>query len=577
MTYKRRDWHFWHAAPGTAIVATLAMVSGFLALSISSASAATTTTTTAPTTTTTTTTVPGSNCSASVSGAFLDRTGWSATTDAPSSSADAPDNALDGNYNTRFSTNEDQVSGLAIRVDLGAARAFDELAMRAPNSPTDYARGYDVLVSTNDISWTIVAACTGTANPEIVSFPTQTAQWVRVVLTAASTTDWWSIDEFDLYSSAPAPTTTTTSTTTTTTTTATPAPTTTSLSSSANPGSVGQPVTYTVKIVPVPNGGTVNFYDNRSPIAGCDKVSVNTTTGEATCATTYSSSGHHGVQGFYSGDNRFKPSGSDVYVEVVNLSLPAPGYWLATANGAVYGLGAASSFGGERTSGSTNPVVGIAATPTAKGYWVVTANGSVGAFGDAKFYGDLPDLGKHVSDVVAIAPTTDGQGYYLVGADGGFFTFGDAKFHGSLPGIHLRVKDVVGVVATPSGQGYLLVGSDGGVFTFGSTRFYGSLPGLGKHVHDIRAILPSSTGLGYILVGADGGAFNFGTGAKFHGSLPGEHVSVSDIVGIALTPDDGGYWMAGTDGHVYGFGDAHVWGEPGALASNLPVAAIAGT
>ena len=54
MTYKRRDRHSWHAAPGTAIVATLAMVSGFLALSISSASAATTTTTTAPGTTPTT-------------------------------------------------------------------------------------------------------------------------------------------------------------------------------------------------------------------------------------------------------------------------------------------------------------------------------------------------------------------------------------------------------------------------------------------------------------------------------------------------------------------------------------------
>ncbi|MGA3221812.1 MAG: hypothetical protein ABSE77_22580, partial [Acidimicrobiales bacterium] len=114
MTYKRRDWHFWHAAPGTAIVATLAMVGGFLALTISPASAATTTTT-APTTTTTA--VPGSNCSASVSGTLLDRTGWLATTNAPSSSADAPDNALDGNYNTRFSTNEDQASGLAIRVD----------------------------------------------------------------------------------------------------------------------------------------------------------------------------------------------------------------------------------------------------------------------------------------------------------------------------------------------------------------------------------------------------------------------------------------------------------------------------
>ena len=120
-----------------------------------------------------------------MSGTALDRTGWSATTDAPSSSADAPDNALDGNFNTRFSTNEDQAPGLAFRVDLGAARAFDELAMRAPNSPNDYARGYDVTVSTNNSTWTIVAACTGTANPEIVSFPTQTAQWVRVVLTAS--------------------------------------------------------------------------------------------------------------------------------------------------------------------------------------------------------------------------------------------------------------------------------------------------------------------------------------------------------------------------------------------------------
>ncbi len=118
MTYKRRDRHFWHAAPGTAIVATLAIVGGFLAPTISPASARRlTTTTTAPTTTTTA--VPGSNCSAAVSGTALDRTGWSATTDAPSSSADAPANALDGNFNTRFSTNEDQAPGLAIRVDLG--------------------------------------------------------------------------------------------------------------------------------------------------------------------------------------------------------------------------------------------------------------------------------------------------------------------------------------------------------------------------------------------------------------------------------------------------------------------------
>ena len=36
-------------------------------------------------------------------------------TDAPSSGADAPHNALDGNFHTRFKTNEDQAPALAIR------------------------------------------------------------------------------------------------------------------------------------------------------------------------------------------------------------------------------------------------------------------------------------------------------------------------------------------------------------------------------------------------------------------------------------------------------------------------------
>jgi hypothetical protein len=351
--------------------------------------------------------------------------------------------------------------------------------------------------------------------------------------------------------------------------------TTTSLSASANPVPVGQAVTYTAKVVPTPNGGVVNFFANSATIAGCTQRPVNTATGDATCSTTYASTGARSVQASYSGDAAFGPSTSGAYAEVVNL--PAQGYWLATANGEVYGVGAAQSLGNAGTSATTGRVEGIVGTPDAKGYWAVTANGTVSAFGDARFYGDLPALGKHVSDVVAIAPTSDGKGYYLVGADGGFFTFGDAKFHGSLPGIHVHAKDIVGVVTAPGGQGYLLVGADGGVFTFGSTRFYGSLPGTGKHVHDIRAILPSSTGKGYILVGADGGVFNFGSGAKFHGSLPGEGVKVSNIVGIALTPDDGGYYMAGTAGRVYAFGDARAFAEPAALPANLPVAAIAGT
>ncbi len=64
----------------------------------------------------------------------------------------------------------------------------------------DYARGYNVEVSTNGTTFTSVATGTGTSSPETVTFASsQTAQYIRVVLTAASTTSWWSIAEFTAY------------------------------------------------------------------------------------------------------------------------------------------------------------------------------------------------------------------------------------------------------------------------------------------------------------------------------------------------------------------------------------------
>jgi hypothetical protein len=133
-----------------------------------------------------------------VIGTVLSRTGWVASTNAPLSSSDAPSNALDGNLKTRFSTNEDQRPGLYFEADLGASRTFDELLMDVPNSPHDYARGYEIEVSNNGTSWSTVATCSGTGTSEIVSFPSQTAQFVKVVLTASVSSWWWSIDEFYL-------------------------------------------------------------------------------------------------------------------------------------------------------------------------------------------------------------------------------------------------------------------------------------------------------------------------------------------------------------------------------------------
>ncbi|HET9060878.1 MAG TPA: discoidin domain-containing protein [Acidimicrobiales bacterium] len=172
---------------------------------------ASTTTTTASTTTTTAAT--SVNCSASDSGTELSQSGWAASSNAPATySADAPANAVDGNLTTRFSSDEGQAVGTYLQVNLGSSQTFDTLDMEVPNSTTDYARGYEVNVSSTGAagSWTTVATCTGSGTSEIVKFGAQTAKYVQVQLTAANSSYWWSVDELDLWNSGSSGTTTTT-------------------------------------------------------------------------------------------------------------------------------------------------------------------------------------------------------------------------------------------------------------------------------------------------------------------------------------------------------------------------------
>ena len=131
----------------------------------------------------------------------LSETGWTASSNTSSGSGDAPANAIDGNTSTRFSSDADQASGMYFQVNLGSAQTFNQIEMNAGGSTGDYARGYNVEVSSNGTSFTSVATGTGTSSPQTVTFTAQTAQYIRVVLTAASTTNWWSIAEFTAYTS----------------------------------------------------------------------------------------------------------------------------------------------------------------------------------------------------------------------------------------------------------------------------------------------------------------------------------------------------------------------------------------
>jgi hypothetical protein len=128
-------------------------------------------------------------------------------------------------------------------------------------------------------------------------------------------------------------------------------------------------------------------------------------------------------------------------------STTAGPYWLAAADGGVFGLDQAPFLGSMGGQPLNSPIVGIAATPDGGGYWLVAADGGVFSFGDASFYGSMGGQ-RLKAPVVGIASTPDGGGYWLAAADGGVFSFGDAAFMGSTGALHLNAP-IVGIAAVP--------------------------------------------------------------------------------------------------------------------------------
>ena len=136
----------------------------------------------------------------------LSRTSWVVSASATAvggSPASALAWAIDGSLTTRWSTGAFQAVGQWFEVNLGSVQSFNQITMNCTTSPTDYIRGYTVSVSNDGVSWGS-AVFTGTGTNYLVTaiFPQQTAQYIRVTSTANSSANWWSIDEFNVYSAA---------------------------------------------------------------------------------------------------------------------------------------------------------------------------------------------------------------------------------------------------------------------------------------------------------------------------------------------------------------------------------------
>jgi hypothetical protein len=209
------------------------------------------------------------------------------------------------------------------------------------------------------------------------------------------------------------------------------------------------------------------------------------------------------------------PRGATV-VAAATAQYPEDGYWLATRDGRVLGVGTAS-LGQPQVRPRTPPTVGIAASTT-RGYWLARADGRVDAFG-APHRGDLSRT-RH-APVVGIAPTPDG-GYWLALSNGTVKGFGTAKKGGAAQ--RLRNPRIVGIAASTNG-GYWLAGADGRVYAVGAPRFGDA--GRVKLRRPIAGIAPSPDG-GYWLTTADGRVYSFGNQAATPHASPG----VSRIVAI---------------------------------------------
>ncbi|MBA4493000.1 discoidin domain-containing protein [Paenactinomyces guangxiensis] len=125
----------------------------------------------------------------------LDRTGWTATSSV--TSGDDPNNILDGDLNTRWTTGQPMKPGQSLTVDMKTVKTFDRIIMDSAGSSNDYARGYEVYVSNNGASWgNPVASGTGRGAKIQVDFPEQTARYIKVVQTG-NASYWWSVVEFN--------------------------------------------------------------------------------------------------------------------------------------------------------------------------------------------------------------------------------------------------------------------------------------------------------------------------------------------------------------------------------------------
>jgi glucosylceramidase len=121
--------------------------------------------------------------------------GATATADPP---GESPALAVDADASTRWSSGQAQAPGQYLQVDLGRPKTFRRIAIDSGANLGDYARGWQLSVSSDATTWRALASGPGTGQLTTVDVPATRARYLRVTSTASSG-NWWSLADLRLY------------------------------------------------------------------------------------------------------------------------------------------------------------------------------------------------------------------------------------------------------------------------------------------------------------------------------------------------------------------------------------------
>ncbi|WP_254280804.1 polysaccharide lyase family 8 super-sandwich domain-containing protein [Haloarcula marina] len=135
----------------------------------------------------------------------LDRSSWTATASDWSTQYDTPpEDAIDGDTSTEWASGTSMdTNDIWWEADLGSDQTFNRLRMVHPDDTTNtaYPTSFDLKVKADgESSYTTVGNYSASALTD-VTFPAQTARYVRIDETDTTRSGWWKMSEFNLYRS----------------------------------------------------------------------------------------------------------------------------------------------------------------------------------------------------------------------------------------------------------------------------------------------------------------------------------------------------------------------------------------